>query len=65
MKKVSSHEVMSPSVELALLAETRFRPHPSLFVDLAVKIHDSIGDDESTLVILLLRDHYVWSSHIR
>ncbi len=50
MSKVSSRELLTPSVELSLLAETRYRAQPSLYVDLAAKIHDIIGDDENSTV---------------
>ena len=50
MSKVSSRELLTPSVELTLLAETRYRTQPSLYVDLAAKIHDIIGDDENSTV---------------
>ncbi len=50
MSKVSSRELLTPSVELSLLAETRFSSQPSLYIELASRIHDIIGDDESSTV---------------
>jgi hypothetical protein len=50
MGKSDCRELLTLAVELALMAETRYRPLPSLYVELATKIHDVIGDDETSIV---------------